>query len=83
MFDDTVQVHCKRCRSNFRDRAQRLQPGYSRQCPCCEVVIFFEDDSNDRYIKIAMRNARRLRSDLRESEVVKRVAAQPVYDRSS
>ena len=83
MLDDTVQVHCKRCRSNFRDRAQRLQPGYSRQCPCCEVVLFFEDDSHDRYIKIAMRNARRLRRDILEAAVAKRVAAQPVYDRSS
>ena len=83
MLDDTVQVHCKRCRSNFRDRAQRLQPGYSRQCPCCEVVIFFEDDSNDRYIKVAMRNARRLRRDILETAVAKRVAEQPVYDRSS
>jgi NAD-dependent SIR2 family protein deacetylase len=82
MLDDTVQVHCKRCRSNFRDRAQRLQPGYSRQCPCCEVVIFFEEDSNDRHVKVAMRDARRLRRDILEA-AAKRVAAQPIYDRSS
>jgi hypothetical protein len=67
-MDDTVQVKCRRCRSAFRERAGRLQNGYSRQCPTCEVVVFFDEDSSDANIKSAMRTARRVRKELREAE---------------
>ena len=45
-----------------------MQSGYSRQCPCCEVVLFFEENSSDRNIKRAMTAARALRQVLREME---------------
>ncbi len=67
-MDDSVQVKCTRCKSAFRERARRLQNGYSRQCPTCEVVVFFDEDSSDANIKGAMRSARRLRKALREAE---------------
>src|ERR1700759_167015 len=67
-MDDSVQVKCTRCKSAYRDRARRLQNGYSRQCPTCEVVVFFDEDSPDPNIKSAMRTARRLRKELREAE---------------
>ena len=41
---NSVQVKCTRCKTVFRERARRMQSGYSRQCPCCEVVLFFEED---------------------------------------
>ena len=83
-MSDTVQVHCTRCKSSFRDRARRLQPGYSRQCPNCEVVIFFEESVNDKNVQKALLDARRLRRVLREQDEVKVAAkAPPVYDRSS
>ena len=65
---DTVQIKCTRCKLVFRERAKRMQNGYSRQCPSCEVVLFFEEDSNDANMKKAMRNARRVRRELRELE---------------
>ena len=68
MFDDSVQVRCRRCRSVFRDRARRLQSGYTRQCPTCEVVLFFDDDSPDQATRRAMKNARHVRAALREAE---------------
>jgi len=81
-MSDSVQIHCKRCRSNFRDRARRVQPGYSRQCPSCEVVIFFEESSSDNNVKTALLAALRLRRVLRESEGAKPVAKpETVYDR--
>ena len=67
-MEDSVQVRCTRCKNVFRDRAQRLQNGYSRQCPSCEIVLFFNDDSHDPNIKRAMRTARRARKEMRESE---------------
>jgi hypothetical protein len=67
-MDDTVQVKCTRCKSAFRERARRLQNGYSRQCPTCEVILFFDEDVPDANIKRAMRTARRVRKELREVE---------------
>jgi conjugal transfer/entry exclusion protein len=65
---DSVQVHCNRCKTVFRELARRLQNGYSRQCPCCEVVLFFDEDSHSPDIKTAMRKARAVRKQLREAE---------------
>ena len=68
-MDDSVQVCCTRCRNVFRDRARRIQSGYSRQCPACEVVLFFEETSPDKNITRALTTARGLRKMLRESEL--------------
>jgi predicted nucleic acid-binding Zn-ribbon protein len=67
-MDDSVQIKCNRCKTVFRDRARRLQNGYSRQCPSCEVLLFFDEDSQQPNIKSAMRQARLLRKQLRELE---------------
>ena len=67
-MDDSVQVRCTRCKSVFRERARRMQGGYSRQCPTCDVILFFEDYSPDINIKRAMTTARRIRKELRELE---------------
>ena len=67
-MDDSVQVRCRRCKTVFRERARRMQNGYSRQCPCCEVLLFFDDDSNEPTIKRSMRAARKVRAELREQE---------------
>jgi DNA-directed RNA polymerase subunit RPC12/RpoP len=81
---DSVQIRCTKCKSTFRDRARRLQPGYSRQCPNCEVIIFFEESSSDKNVQTTLLAASRLRRVLREQEGVKQVARQaPTYDRTS
>lgn len=69
MFDDSVQVRCRRCKGVFRERAGRLQNGYSRQCPTCEVVLFFDQDSQEQSIRRAMKAARQVRAELREAEM--------------
>jgi DNA-directed RNA polymerase subunit RPC12/RpoP len=83
-MDESVQIHCTRCKSTFRDRARRLQPGYSRQCPNCEVIIFFEESASDKNVQRALLAARRLRRELREQDEIRPATRQPpVYDRSS
>lgn len=67
-MEDSVQIQCTRCKNVFRDRAKRLQSGYTRQCPSCEVVLFFDEDSPNPLIKKAMRAARRARKEMRERE---------------
>lgn len=76
-MDDSVQVRCTRCKSNFRDKARRLQDGYSRQCPSCEGVIFFNTDSIDKNIKAALIRAKQLRKQLRENEDAVRTGTKP------
>ena len=84
-MDESVQIHCTRCKSTFRDRAKRVQPGYARQCPNCEVIIFFEESASDKNVQRALLAARRLRRELREQEEIGPATAPqpPVYDRSS
>jgi hypothetical protein len=71
-----VQVQCTRCKTMFRDRATRLQDGYSRQCPGCEVVLFFAEDSPHPFVKRAMKNAQKVRKEMRQAEAV-RISAPP------
>ena len=83
MMDDTVQIRCPRCKSSFRDKARAVQSGYSRQCPRCEAIVFFEDSTNDKGIQRALLEAKRLRRALREEQEVGRTASKPfVYRRS-
>jgi hypothetical protein len=70
-MDDTVQIRCHRCKASFRDKARKLQSGYSRQCPSCETILFFEDGSIDKSVQRTLREAKQLRKALRELEVEK------------
>jgi NAD-dependent SIR2 family protein deacetylase len=69
--EDTVQVRCTKCKGSFRDRARRIQNGYSRQCPNCEVILFFEEGTMDRTIQRAIRDARQLRRALRVADEIR------------
>jgi predicted nucleic acid-binding Zn-ribbon protein len=78
MIADTIQIRCPRCKSNFRDKARRIVNGYSRQCPSCESVMFFDEGSGNADIRRAVREAAAVRKTLREEEADKaarRVAA--------
>jgi DNA-directed RNA polymerase subunit RPC12/RpoP len=57
-MDDTVQVRCMRCKGSVREGASRIQSGYSRQCPNCEVIIFFEEGAIDRNNVRAIRDVK-------------------------
>ena len=81
-MDDSVQIRCHRCKSNFRDKARRLQSGYSRQCVSCETLLFFDDSSIDKSVQRTLREAKKLRRLLREAEA-ERPASQPFVFRRS
>jgi uncharacterized C2H2 Zn-finger protein len=70
-MDDSIQLRCSRCNSSFRDRARRIRSGYTRECPRCNVLIFFESESHDEHIKRALKAAHRLRRLLADAEGVK------------
>ena len=66
--EDAVQIRCSGCKSKFRDKARRVRSGYSRQCPSCERMVFFEDGSPNEDIHNALREAERVRKAMREEE---------------
>jgi len=70
-MDDSVQIRCHRCKGTFRDKARRIQSGYSRQCISCETMLFFDDGSNDRNVQKTLREAKRVRKELREADDLK------------
>lgn len=73
-LDDTLQILCTRCKVKFRDKARKVQPGYSRQCPGCEGVIYFEEGSCDANVQKALASAQQLRKIMRREEEDKVVA---------
>ena len=81
-MDDTVQLRCHRCKSVFRDKARRVQSGYSRQCVSCETIMFFEDGSIDRNVQRTLRDAKRVRKALREHEAEKIARGPYVFGRN-
>jgi DNA-directed RNA polymerase subunit RPC12/RpoP len=83
-MDDSIQIRCSRCNANFRDRARRIQNGYARECPNCNVLIFFEGESHDQHIKRALKAAHKMRRALTAAEGEKPAAKQaPAYYRTS
>lgn len=66
MLDDSLQIRCPKCKAQFRDKARRVVSGYSKQCPRCEVMIFYEDGATDKSIARALLDAKRLRRALTE-----------------
>ena len=82
MIEDTVQIRCSRCKSQFRDKARRVVNGYSRQCPQCESIIFFDEGSPNPDIRKAVREATQVRKALREEELERatRQTTAPVAD---
>ena len=76
-MDDSIQIRCTRCKSAFRDKARKVQSGYSRQCPSCEGVLFFEEGSNDKNILQALLSAKQLRKELREFDEAPHRTATP------
>ncbi|OJU14736.1 MAG: hypothetical protein BGN84_09020 [Afipia sp. 62-7] len=81
-MDDSFLIRCPKCRGSFRDKARRVQNGYSRQCPMCERVLFFEEGMPDKSIQKALIEARTLRKALREDAAIKRPAAPFRFRRS-
>jgi phage FluMu protein Com len=83
-MDDSVQIRCTRCKSSFRDRARRIRSGYTRECPRCNVLIFFESESHDEHIRRALKAAHKMRRALAAAEGEKPSRKEaPTYIRTS
>ena len=63
-MDDSFLIRCTKCKGSFRDKVRRVQNGYSRQCPLCERVLFFQEGTPDKNVQKALIDARQLRKAL-------------------
>jgi hypothetical protein len=82
-MDDSIQIRCSRCNANFRDRARRIRSGYARECPSCNVLIFFESESHEEHIKRALKAAHKMRRALAAAEDAKPSRTAQAYVRRS
>jgi hypothetical protein len=64
MIDDKVRIKCTKCSQVFRERVQKVRPGFQVNCQHCNRLITFEFGSEDPNIRRALSGAREIRSAL-------------------
>ncbi len=86
MIDDKVKVKCTKCSQVFRERAQRLRPGFQTNCQHCNRLITFDPTVEDRNVRKALLSAKEVRYALEAARKAAAIAAEgapvPVLDRS-
>jgi hypothetical protein len=89
MIDEKIRVKCTKCSQIFRERAQKVRPGFQTNCQHCNRLINFDGSSEDRNIRKALMNAKEVRLAIEAEREAARQAQQaqiekpaPVMDRS-
>ena len=86
MVDEKIRIKCTKCSQVFRERAQRVRPGFQTNCPHCNRLITFDPTVEDRNIRKALLGAKELRIAIEASRRAARIAEEnapvPVMDRS-
>jgi uncharacterized C2H2 Zn-finger protein len=64
MIDDKVRIRCPRCTRVFRDKAYKVRDGYQVNCVNCTGLLTLNRDSEDPFIRRALKEARDIRAAL-------------------
>jgi len=75
VIDDKVRIRCPKCSKIFRERAQRVRDGYQVNCEHCSRMLTLNRDSEDPFIRRALRAAREVRAALEAVPVTPRLGA--------
>ena len=75
MIDDKVKIRCPGCTRMFRERASRVRDGLQINCQNCSKLLTLNRDSEDPFIRRALRTAREVRAALEAAPVTTRVDA--------
>ena len=62
MIDDKVKIKCTKCLQVFRERAQRVRPGFQTNCQHCNRLITFDMTVEDRNVRKALISAKEIRA---------------------
>ena len=73
MIDDKVKIRCPGCTRMFRERASRVRDGLQINCQNCSKLLTLNRDSEDPFIRRALKNAREVRAALEAVPVTTRV----------
>ena len=86
MIDEKIKIKCTKCSQVFRERAQRVRPGFQTNCHHCNRLITFDMTVEDRNVRKALTAAKELRAVIeasrRAAASAQQGAAAPVMDRS-
>jgi hypothetical protein len=75
VIDDKVRIRCPKCTKIFRDRAQRVRDGYQVNCENCCRLLTLSRDSEDPFIRRALKSAKEIREALEAAPATTRVDA--------
>lgn len=64
MIDDKVRIRCPKCTRVFRDKAHKVREGYQVNCEHCSRMLTLNRDSEDPFIRRALKDAREIRAAL-------------------
>ena len=73
MIDDKVKIRCPHCTRMFRMRATRVRDGFQVNCENCSRLLTLNRDSEDPFIRRALRTANDVRAALEAAAVTTRL----------
>lgn len=73
MIDDKVRIRCPGCTKMFRERASRVRDGFQVNCQNCSKLLTLNRDSEDPFIRRALKAAREVRAALEAVPATTRV----------
>jgi hypothetical protein len=75
VIDDKVRIRCPGCTKMFRERASRVRDGFQINCQSCSKLLTLNRDSEDPFIRRALKTAKEIRAALEAVPVTTRVDA--------
>jgi hypothetical protein len=75
VIDDKVRIRCPGCAKMFRERASRVRDGFQVNCHNCSKLLTLNRDSEDPFIRRALKTAREIRTALEAIPVTTRLDA--------
>jgi hypothetical protein len=73
VIDDKVRIRCPKCTKIFRERAQRVRDGFQVNCEHCTRLLTLNRDSEDPFIRRALRSAKDIRAAMEAVPATTRV----------
>ena len=67
VIEDKVRIRCPKCTRIFRERAQRVRDGFQVNCEHCSRLLTLNRDSEDPFIRRALRSAKEIRAAMEEA----------------
>jgi len=71
IMDHKVKIRCPACKQVFRERANKVRDGVQLNCPNCCKLLTLHRDTDDPYLRRALKLAKEIRKAAQEQIVEK------------